>query len=67
MLDFYDQDGMRRWRTMPKGATKDDANEELGKLVTKVRRRVYRSAKDIPKFEAVAEAWLAYKNPPGFL
>lgn len=52
---------------MPKGATKDDANEELGKLVTKVRRRVYRSAKDIPKFEAVAEAWLAYKNPPGFL
>ena len=44
------------------GATKDEANEELGKLVKKVRHRVYRSTKDIPKFEAVAEAWLIHSQ-----
>jgi integrase len=63
VLDFQDQNGKRRWVTMPKGTTKDDANEKLGKVVKKIRRGTYIPRKDLPHFSEVAENWLASKEP----
>lgn len=63
ILDFYDQDGVRRWKTMPEGTTKSEANEELGKLEKKIRQGAYTPVKELPVFSKVADNWLASKRP----
>ena len=45
VIDFYDQDGERRWYTMPKGTSRQDANIKKGELEKKVQKKemTYRS------------------------
>ena len=50
VIDFYDQQGERRWRTMPKGATKDQANKELRAIEDQVERGNYLPAVKVHLF-----------------
>lgn len=61
MIDFYDQDGNRRWHTMPKGSSRQDANIKKGELERKIQHKEYRTPKDVPLFVDVAKAWLNSK------
>jgi len=63
VIDFYDQEGIRRWHTMPKGSTKKDANIKKGELEKKVRQGAYTPQKEMPLFAEVADSWLASKEP----
>ena len=63
VIDFYDQDGKRRWHTMPKGSTRKDANIKKGELEKKTRQGTYRPVKALPSFSTVADYWLASKEP----
>jgi integrase len=63
IIDFYDQDGKRRWHTMPKGSTKKDANIKKGTLEKKVQQGAFTPPKDLPLFVEVADNWLASKEP----
>lgn len=62
VIDFYDQDGVRRWHTMPKGNTRKDANEKMGELEREVRQENYIPPKSIPLFSEVADSWLDSKK-----
>ena len=63
VIDFYDQDGKRRWHTMPKGSTRKEANEKCGELEKKIRQGTYTPVKALPSFATVADSWLASKEP----
>ena len=70
MLDFYDQNGKRRWKTMPKGSTKKQAREQLREIEAQIDRGNYLPDKRIPKFKQVAEDWREFNRPnirPGTL
>jgi len=62
VIDFYDQNGKRRWKTMKKGETKKDAKEELRDIEEQVAKRTYLPDNKIPLFSKVAEDWLEYKK-----
>ncbi|UCG79980.1 MAG: site-specific integrase, partial [Desulfobacterales bacterium] len=62
VIDFYDQDGKRRWLTLPVGTTKNEANEKLGEIEKKVRRGIFKPVKALPVFSEVADSWLASKK-----
>ena len=62
VIDFYDQTGARRWKTLPKGTTKKQANEILGQMERSLRLGVYSPAKNLPTFEMVADSWLQAKQ-----
>lgn len=61
VIDFYDQDGERRWYTMPKGSSRKDANIKKGELEKDVQRKTYIAPKDLPLFSTVADDWLTSK------
>jgi integrase len=61
IIDFYDQDGERRWYTMPKGSSKKDANIKKGELEKKVQKKTYITPKTLPLFSTVADDWLKSK------
>ena len=63
VIDFYDQNGKRRWKTLPAGITKKKAREELRAIEDQVERRVYLPERKIPLFSEVAKDWLEYKKP----
>jgi len=62
VLDFRDQTGKRRWVTMPKGITRQEAKIKLGKMLKQVEKETFRPSREIPKFEKVAEDWLTIKK-----
>jgi integrase len=63
VIDFYDQEGVRRWQTLPKGINKKEANEKLGELEKKIRQGTYTPIKELPNFSNVADNWLVSKKP----
>jgi integrase len=63
ILDFYDQHGERQRITMPKGATKKEADEELDNYKDQVRKGIYVPDKKVPLFSEVAREWIDYKKP----
>ena len=63
VIDFYDQYGKRRWKTLPEGTTKKKARVELRAIEEKVARGVYLPTKKVPLFSEVAKDWLEYKKP----
>jgi len=63
VIDFYDQAGKRRWKTMPEGTTKKEARDELRETEKLVSNGTYMPVKKIPLFSKVAEDWLDYKKP----
>jgi integrase len=63
VLDFYDHHGKRRWQTMKKGTTKEQARSELAEIERKIRHGAYTPVRALPTFGKVADDWLASKKP----
>lgn len=63
VIDFYDQTGVRRWKTLKAGTTKARARDELRAIEDMVSRGVYLPARKVPTFEEVRKQWLEYKKP----
>jgi len=62
IIDFYDQNNVRRWETMTKGSTLKEANERLGEIEKSIRHESYVPNSKLPAFKEVAESWLASKK-----
>jgi integrase len=63
VIDFYDQHGKRRWKTLPEKTTKKKAREELRAIEEQVGRRTFIPIKEIPVFKAVAKEFIEAKQP----
>jgi integrase len=63
VIDFYDQTGKRRWKTLKQGTKKKQAKDELRAIEDMVSRGVYLPARKVPTFEEVRKQWLEYKKP----
>jgi integrase len=62
VIDFYDQQGLRRWKTMKKGATKEEAKEELRITEEQIETGTYLPAGKVPTFSALAREWVDHKR-----
>ena len=63
VIDFYDNQGKRRWKTLPKGTTKAKAREAMRDIEDQLAKGIYLPDKKIPFFSKIAEDWLEYKKP----
>jgi len=63
VIDFYDNQGKRRWKTLPKGTTKAKAREAMREIEDQLARGIYLPDKKIPLFSEVAKDWIEYKKP----
>ncbi len=63
IVDFYDQNGVRRWKTLKKGTTKVAAKDELRNIEDMVSKGVFTPLGKTPTFKEVAKAWLDFKKP----
>jgi integrase len=63
VIDFYDQHGKRRWKTLAEGATKGQAKEELRAIEDMLTKGVYLPHTKTPTFSEVARTWIEYKRP----
>jgi integrase len=63
VIDFYDPQGKRRWKTLPKDITKKQAKEHLRAIEEQVLKGNYLPAKKTPLFSHVAKDWLEFKRP----
>ena len=63
VIDFYDNQGRRRWKTLPKGTPKKKAREAMREIEDQVARGIYLPDRKIPTFSKVAKDWLEYKKP----
>ena len=62
VIDFYDNHGKRRWKTLPKGTTKKKAREAMRDIEDQVRKGIYLPDRKIPIFEEVVKDWLEQKK-----
>ena len=62
VIDFYDNQGKRRWKTLPKGTTKVKARDAMREIEDQIARGIYLPDKKIPLFSKVAQDWLEYKK-----
>ena len=62
VIDFYDHHGIRRWKTLKKGTTKDDAKKTLRDIEVKVEKQIFLPDKKTPTFMEVKSQWLDYKK-----
>ena len=63
VIDFYDNQGKRRWKTLLKGETKVKAKEAMREIEDQLSRRIYLPDKRIPFFKGIAKDWVEYKKP----
>lgn len=63
VIDFYDQNGHRRLKTLPKGMSKTEARKALRYIENQIEKGSFCSSYRMPKFSRVSEMWLAYKRP----
>jgi len=63
VIDFYDNQGKRRWKTLPKGTTKAKAKEAMREIEDQLAKGIYLPDKRTPTFAEVAKDWLEYKKP----
>ena len=63
VVDFYDQDGVRRWKTLKKGTTKAQAKEDLRSIEDQVSRGCYTPLSKVSTFKEVADQWVEFKKP----
>lgn len=61
VIDFYDQHGKRRLKTLDEGITKTEARRQLREIEREVDRGTYLPKSGIPAFGKVADDWLEYK------
>jgi integrase len=62
IIDFYDQTGKRRWKTLKEGTTKARAKDELRVVEDMVSQGVYLPARKVPTFKEIRKQWLEYKQ-----
>ena len=62
VIDFYDQHGKRRLKTLPKGTTKKEARRTLQEILKQVEHGTYLPDKRIPTFSELADQWLEHKK-----
>ncbi len=62
VLDFYDNQGRRRWETMPKGTTLKAAKAKLREIENQLNSGTWLPEKRIPKFKEVAADWIQHKR-----
>ncbi len=63
VLDFYDHHGKRRWKTLKKGTSKEQARQELAEIERNIRHGAYTPVRALPSFSQVADDWLSSKKP----
>jgi integrase len=63
VIDFYDQHGKRRLKTLKEGTTRKEAKKILREIEHQIERGAYLPREGIPTFEQVAGDWLKYKKP----
>jgi integrase len=63
VIDFYDQHGKRRWKTLKEGTTKKKAKDELRMVEETIEKGVFLPKNKVPMFSDVAKEWLEYKKP----
>ena len=63
VIDFYDQHGKRRLKTLPKGITLKNAKKVLREIEQEVEKGVFLTTGNAPVFSDVAKNWLEYKKP----
>jgi integrase len=61
VIDFYDQHGKRRLKTLEEGISKREAKRQLREIEREVDRGTYLPKSGIPDFGKVANDWLKYK------
>ena len=62
VIDFYDQHGKRRLKTLPEGTTKKEAGKILQEILKLIEHGTYLTDKKIPTFSEMADEWLEYKK-----
>lgn len=62
VIDFCDQHGKRRLKTLPEGTTKNEARKILHEILKQVEHGAYLPDKRIPTFSKVADQWLENKK-----
>jgi integrase len=63
VIDFYDQHGKRRWKTLKQGTTKKKANEELRGIEEQVGKGTFLPLREVHLFKEVAKEWIEAKRP----
>ena len=63
IIDFYDNKGKRRWKTLPKGTTKTKTKQVLRELEEQIARGSWLPDKKVPIIDRVFMDWLEYKKP----
>ena len=63
VLDYYDNRGKRRWQTLSKGATLNQAKMQLRELENQLEKGTFIPIRKAPTFKQVAKDWLKYKKP----
>lgn len=63
VIDYYDNKGKRRRKTLKKGTTKKAAKEKLRDIEDRLEKGTYIPENKIPTFAEVAKDWLEYKKP----
>lgn len=63
VIDFYDQHGKRRWKTLPKDTTKTQARKVLRQIEEGIEKGSYIAPTKVPEFPEVADMWLKTKKP----
>lgn len=62
VIDFRDQYGKRRWKTLKQGLSMRDMEAEMRKVLEEVDADRYLSRRDLPRFKDVAKDWLDHKK-----
>jgi integrase len=62
VIDFYDQQGKRRWVTLPEGTTKSKAKEELRAIEALVNKKMFIPSAKVLLFSEVAREWIEHKK-----
>ena len=62
VIDFYDNHGKRRWKTLPEGTTKKKAKDELREIESCLNKGSYLPDGKVPTFSKVAGDWLEFKR-----
>jgi integrase len=62
VIDFYDQHGQRRWKTLPENTTKKKARKELAEIEKQIERKTFIPINEVPLFSKVAADWLEHKE-----
>ena len=63
VLDYYDNQGKRKRKTLKAGTTLKKAKEKLREIEDQLAKGIYIPETEIPIFSKVAEEWLDHKKP----